>query len=206
MAIEATTFSFASAIALVVFVQRLPRALHPQVRKIRLDMTIQIGLEEAQRCHECDCSASEPRQCSSHLSVSQSRCCPLFGGEVYIYIYIWGNCRGTGLDTANLRISSASPGVGDGCHCRKHSAKAALSRKALPGCLHSWSTCPRLARASRSSASQQLILENTSLERVMKALSEKYSNALTVPSEELVSIYSTSQLRSLHVVVGSHLL
>ncbi len=123
----------------------------------------------------------------------------------YIYIYIWGNCRGTGLDTANLRISSASPGVGDGCHCRKHSAKAALSRKALPGCLHSWSTCPRLARASRSSASQQLILENTSLERVMKALSEKYSNALTVPSEELVSIYSTSQLRSLHVVVGSHL-
>lgn len=92
-------------------------------------------------------------------------------------VYIYKNYRRIGLDAANLRLA-------------QHPLKSAIV----------------VIAESTSSASQQLSLENMPLEEAMKASSEKYSNALTAPSEELASIYPTSQLRSLHVVVRSHLL
>jgi len=49
MAVKAMTFSFPSPISLGEFVQRLLRALHTQVRKIHLDMTMQKGFEEARQ-------------------------------------------------------------------------------------------------------------------------------------------------------------
>ena len=48
IAMESTTFSFGSPIALGQFVHRLPRERHLNVRKIRLDMTIQNELAQAQ--------------------------------------------------------------------------------------------------------------------------------------------------------------